>query len=154
MIHRTALSAVLDSRSLLTAALPLALLAYACGGSQPDAAAPPPPPPVEAPIAAAPTPPPATPPADTAQAPAPPAEPTPPPSAWRIAEGIMTPESVLYDAAADRYLVSNINGTTTAVDNNGYITEISGDGKVTKAKFIEGGAGKTKLDAPKGLGLA
>ncbi|HEY3495166.1 MAG TPA: hypothetical protein VGK73_10790 [Polyangiaceae bacterium] len=152
MTYRTALSAVLDSRGLLVAALPFALVAFACGGSQPEAA-PPPPPPVEAPTAAAPTPPPAAATTATAQAPATPPEPTPPPTAWRITEGIQTPESVLYDAAADRYLVSNINGSTTDADNNGYITEISGDGKVTKAKLVEGGAGKTKLDAPKGLGL-
>ena len=31
--------------------------------------------------------------------------------------------------------------------------ELSGDGKVVKAKFIEGGKDKIKLDAPKGLGL-
>jgi len=72
---------------------------------------------------------------------------------WRVTEGIATPESVLYDAANDRYLVSNINGTPSTVDNNGYITEISGDGKVTKPKFIEGGAGKVKLDAPKGSAI-
>ena len=57
--------------------------------------------------------------------------PPPPTPAWRVTEGISTPESVLYDAAADRYLVSNINGKPVDADNNGYITEISGDGKVT-----------------------
>ena len=153
MKYRTALSAVLEARGLLAATLPSALIALACGGTQPEAAPPPPPPPVEAPVAATPTPPPAATAATTAAAPAPAPEPAPPPAAWRIAEGIQTPESVLYDATTDRYLVSNINGSPVAVDNNGYITEISGDGKVTKAKFIEGGAGKTKLDAPKGLGL-
>src|SRR6185503_14181208 len=49
--------------------------------------------------------------------------------------------------------VSNINGGRTDVDNNGYIAELSGDGKVTKPKLIEGGKDKIKLDAPKGLGL-
>jgi sugar lactone lactonase YvrE len=73
---------------------------------------------------------------------------------WRVTEGVSTPESVLYDAASDRLLVSNINGSPSGVDNNGYIMELSADGKVVKAKFIEGGAGKTKLDAPKGLGIA
>jgi sugar lactone lactonase YvrE len=82
-----------------------------------------------------------------------PLEPPPPAPAWRVAEGIATPESVLYDAAADRYLVSNINGKPVDADNNGYITEINGDGKVTKPKLVEGGA-KAKLDAPKGLGIA
>jgi sugar lactone lactonase YvrE len=85
-------------------------------------------------------------------APTPAAEPAPPQTLWRITEGIATPESVLYDAAADRYLVSNINGSPIDADNNGYITEISGDGKVTKAKLVEGGA-KVKLSAPKGMGL-
>ena len=80
----------------------------------------------------------------------PPAAPAP---AWRTT-GFATPESVLYDEVGDRYLVSNINGSPTAVDNNGYITEISPDGKVTKPKFIEGGVGKVKLDAPKGTGIA
>lgn len=70
-----------------------------------------------------------------------------------MTEGVSTPESVLYDAAADRYLVSNINGTPVATDNNGYIMELTGDGKVTKAKLVEGGA-KAKLDAPKGMGIA
>jgi hypothetical protein len=132
MTQRTTFSAVRVSRFWLSAVVPSALIAAACGGSQPEAAPPPVPPPVEAA----------------------PAEPTPPPAAWRVTEGIQTPESVYYDAAADRYLVSNINGSPSGVDNNGYITEISGEGKVTKAKFVEGGAGKTKLDAPKGIALS
>jgi hypothetical protein len=138
----------------LSALAPSMLIAAACGGSQPEAAPPPAPPPVEAPTAAAPTPPPAAAATETAAAPAAPAEPAPPPAAWRVTENIQTPESVFYDAAADRYLVSNINGSPSGVDNNGFITEISGDGKVTKAKLVEGGAGKTKLDAPKGIGLS
>lgn len=80
-----------------------------------------------------------------------PAAPTP---VFRITEGIATPESVLYDEANDRYLVSNINGKPDAADNNGYISELSPDGKVLKEKFIVGGVGKTKLDAPKGTGIS
>jgi sugar lactone lactonase YvrE len=72
----------------------------------------------------------------------------------RFAEGISTPESVLYDEAGDRYLVSNINGKPSDADNNGYIAELSPDGKVTNAKFISGGDKKVKLDAPKGSGIA
>ena len=72
----------------------------------------------------------------------------------RYTEGLATPESVLYDAAHDRYLVSNINGGPTNVDNNGYISELSPDGKVIQAKFIAGGVKNVKLDAPKGLGIA
>ena len=142
------------SRSALTAVPFVLALAAACGGSEQPAAAPPPPlpPPAEPPSTLA------TPQASASAqpAPAPAAAPAPPASTpvWRVADGIATPESVLYDATADRYLVSNINGSPSSVDNNGYITEISGDGKVTKPKFIEGGVGKVKLDAPKGSAIA
>ena len=71
----------------------------------------------------------------------------------QIKEGISTPESVLYDDIEDRYLVSNINGDPIATDNNGFITEISPDGKITRPKFIAGGVNKVKLDAPKGTGI-
>jgi hypothetical protein len=83
-----------------------------------------------------------------------PATPPPPKPVFRITEGLSTPESVLYDAANDRYLVSNINGSPTDADGNGYIAEISPDGKITQGKFIAGGAKNVKLDAPKGLGIA
>jgi len=73
---------------------------------------------------------------------------------FRLTEGIATPESVLYDEVNDRYLVSNINGKPDEADNNGYIMELSPDGKVVKAKFIAGGVDKVKLDAPKGTAIA
>jgi DNA-binding beta-propeller fold protein YncE len=81
--------------------------------------------------------------------------PPPPPAStpvlvWR---DMATPESVLYDEATDRYLVSNINGKPLEADNNGFISELSPDGKVLKQKWIEGAA-KLKLNAPKGMGLA
>ena len=126
-------------------------LAAACGGSQPpvEEAPPPAPPPVaEVPPAPVESPPPAA----AAEAPKP-EEPKAPPAAWRVTDGISTPESVLFDAAGDRFFVSNINGKPNEVDNNGYITELSADGKVVKPKLIEGGKDKIKLDAPKGLGL-
>ena len=126
-------------------------LAVACGSSPPpiEEAPPPAPPPVaEVPPAPVEAPPPAA----TAEAPKP-EEPKAPAAAWRVTDGISTPESVLYDAAGDRFFVSNINGKPTDIDNNGYIVELSGDGKVVKAKLIEGGKDKIKLDAPKGLGL-
>jgi sugar lactone lactonase YvrE len=67
--------------------------------------------------------------------------------------GLMTPESVLYDADQDRYLVSNINGKPADKDNNGFISVLSPDGTVTTLKWIEAGK-KVKLDAPKGLGIS
>ena len=81
-------------------------------------------------------------------------KPTAPTPVWRLTEGVSTPESVLYDEANDRYLVSNINGKPDETDNNGFIMEVSPDGKVTKPKFIAGGEGNVKLDVPKGSGIA
>lgn len=91
----------------------------------------------------------------TPEPPAPPSleKPPAPTPVFRVTDGIATPESVFYDEANDRYLVSNINGKPDEVDNNGYITELSPDGKVIKDKFIAGGVGKVKLDAPKGTGV-
>ena len=60
---------------------------------------------------------------------------------------------MLYDAETDTYLVSNINGAPLDKDNNGYITELSPDGKVVNAKLVEGGKGKVTLHAPKGSAL-
>ena len=68
--------------------------------------------------------------------------------------GFAHPESVVYDADADRYLVSNINGIPSDKDGNGFISALSPDGQVTALKWIEGGKGKVKLDAPKGLAIS
>ena len=132
--------------------LALAALAAACGGSEP-APVPPPAPPPPAPTAAAPAPAPS--PAAATTAPAPEAKPEPkgPTPAVRYT-GLSTPESVLYDEAADRYLVSNINGSPGDADGNGFISVLSHDGQVTNAKWIAGGTNKVKLDAPKGMAIA
>src|SRR5271165_2403955 len=139
-----------SSRLARCACLVLALPAIfaSCGGETPPPAPPPPPPP--APMAAAP--------AASSAAPvasAPPAEPAkpPPPTPAVKYTGFATPESVFYDADADRYLVSNINGKPGEPDNNGFISVLSPDGAVTTLKWIEGGKGKVKLDAPKGMAV-
>jgi len=80
----------------------------------------------------------------------PPPAPVPPPIV--TFKGVFArPESVLYDVAGDRYLVSNINGSPDAADGNGYISELSPDGAVKTPKLIEGGVKDVKLDGPKGL---
>lgn len=81
------------------------------------------------------------------------AKPARPTAAVTFKEGIATPESVLYDAETDTYLVSNINGAPLDKDNNGYIAELNPDGSVVKAKLIEGGQNKVTLNAPKGSAL-
>ena len=77
-----------------------------------------------------------------------------PASEIRVADvGFATPESVLHDPAADVYLVSNINGSPSAVDGNGFISRVSPDGTVTELKWIDGGVDGVTLDAPKGMAV-
>lgn len=90
-------------------------------------------------------------PAAPAVAPAPPAS-TMPRSLSKY-QGLSSPASVLYDAAADRYLVSNVNGAPLAEDDNGFISVLSPAGEVTTLKWIEGGKNHVTLNAPKGLAL-
>ncbi|MBL8919516.1 MAG: SMP-30/gluconolactonase/LRE family protein [Myxococcaceae bacterium] len=82
------------------------------------------------------------------------APPPAPTAAVTVKDGLATPESVLYDAESDTWLVSNINGSPFAKDNNGYVTELAPDGKVVTAKLVEGGQKGVTLNAPKGLALA
>ncbi len=63
--------------------------------------------------------------------------------------GFKTPESVLYDAASDLYLVANINGTPTALDDNGFISRVNPDGSIRDLTFIAGMDATVTLNAPK-----
>ena len=103
----------------------LALLAGACGGDAPD------------PDAAA----------DTAAAP--PSD----PGALAITGEFETPESVLHDAAADVYLVSNIAGSPLEKDGNGFISRVRPDGTVENLRWIDGAGGTVRLSAPKGMAI-
>lgn len=67
--------------------------------------------------------------------------------------GFATPESVLYDADGDVYLVSNINGSPLAVDDNGFISRVSPDGKVQDLAWIDGAVAGVTLNAPKGMAI-
>lgn len=128
------------------------LTTLACGGSSEPAASPTP---NTAAASAAPAPNPEPPAAAATAAPAPsPADAPKAPVPVVRYTGFSTPESVLYDAARDRYLVSNIQGKPVDVDNNGFISELSPDGKVTNLKWIEGGKNKVTLNAPKGMAIS
>ena len=81
------------------------------------------------------------------------AAPAAPKPAMSIAEGLLAPESVFYDADSDTYLVSNVNGDPSAKDNNGFIAEVSPDGKMVNPKVAAGGNGGVTLNAPKGLAV-
>jgi sugar lactone lactonase YvrE len=67
--------------------------------------------------------------------------------------GFSTPESVLHDSAQDIYFVSNIGGSPTAKDNNGFISRVRPDGAIENLKFIEGGRAGVVLNAPKGMAV-
>lgn len=67
--------------------------------------------------------------------------------------GLMTPESVLHDPAADLYLVSNINGNPGAKDGNGFISRVAPDGTIRDLKWIDGAREGVTLNAPKGMAL-
>jgi hypothetical protein len=60
--------------------------------------------------------------------------PAPSAAALRVS-GIREPESVLYDSARDRYLVSNINGNPFAADDNGFIAWVSPAGEVVQTRW-------------------
>jgi len=70
------------------------------------------------------------------------------------AVGFATPESVEYYAAEDVYLVTNINGSPFDVDDNGFISKISPDGKVLDLKWIDGARSDTRLHGPKGAAIS
>ncbi|MGA8513814.1 MAG: SMP-30/gluconolactonase/LRE family protein [Burkholderiaceae bacterium] len=67
--------------------------------------------------------------------------------------GFQTPESVLYDARSDVYLVANINGNPVGQDNNGFISRVSPAGQVLQLKWISGGPNGVTLNAPKGMAI-
>jgi len=68
--------------------------------------------------------------------------------------GFQTPECVLHDEESDVYLVSNINGSETAADGNGFISRLDPQGKVLDLKWIDGSKPGQTLDAPKGMALS
>ena len=67
--------------------------------------------------------------------------------------GLAAPESVFYDVQSDVYLVSNVNGTPLAQDNNGYISRVSPDGKVLDLKWIASGVNGVRLNSPTGMAV-
>ncbi len=66
---------------------------------------------------------------------------------WQL-DGLSNPESVVYDAQRNCLYVSNINGSSSARDNNGFISKVSLQGDVIKMHWAIG------LSAPKGLAIA
>ncbi|MEY4966480.1 MAG: hypothetical protein RL274_2063 [Pseudomonadota bacterium] len=65
--------------------------------------------------------------------------------------GLLNSECVRYDAANDRYLISNLG--TRGPENNGYIAIMSPDGVIANQKFIEGGKNGVTLIDPLGISI-
>jgi sugar lactone lactonase YvrE len=68
-------------------------------------------------------------------------------------DSLEAPEAARFDSELGVYFVSNINGSPLGKDGNGYISRLTREGKVDSLKFIAGGRGGAKLDAPKGIAI-
>lgn len=77
----------------------------------------------------------------------------PEPTRSKSLSGFSTPESVIWDQAQSKWFVSNIDGSPTAKDGNGFISRLSPDGDIDSLKFIAGGRDKVTLNAPKGMAI-
>lgn len=62
-------------------------------------------------------------------------------------EGLQAPESALYDEQRDVLYVSNVAGSPTDKNGQGFISKVSPEGELVEAQWVGG------LNAPKGLGL-
>lgn len=68
------------------------------------------------------------------------------PLVWEVSQGIKAPESAYVEPTSSIVFVSNIgDGGATKKDGDGFISQLTLDGKVTKLKWVTG------LNAPKGL---
>ena len=77
----------------------------------------------------------------------------PPPDSLAVADSFQTPESVLYDSVMDVYVVSNINGSPAAKDDNGFLSRVGPDGRVVELRWVDGASDSVTLHAPKGMGI-
>lgn len=67
--------------------------------------------------------------------------------------GLAQPESVLFDPVADVYLVSNLNGSPAAEDDNGFVSIVRPDGTLVAERWIDGASEEITLNAPKGMAI-
>jgi sugar lactone lactonase YvrE len=67
--------------------------------------------------------------------------------------GLRSPESALWDPAGGVYLVSNINGSPFARDDNGFISRLDVMGRPLLWRWINGADTNVALHAPKGMAI-
>lgn len=63
------------------------------------------------------------------------------------------PESVAWDSARSRYLITNVHGEADVADGNGYILPVGRDGRATEDGRLGPDSPGLRLDAPKGIAL-
>jgi sugar lactone lactonase YvrE len=68
-------------------------------------------------------------------------------------DSLENPEAARFDPELGVYFVANVNGVPFAKDGNGYISRLTRDGKVDSLRFIAGGRGGVRLNAPKGMAI-
>lgn len=66
---------------------------------------------------------------------------------WESDSTLRVPESVLFDPSTDIIYVANIDGKSDELDGNGFISQMTTEGKITNLRWATG------LNAPKGMGL-
>lgn len=66
---------------------------------------------------------------------------------WSLDDGLDMPESAIYNADENVIYVSNIAGSPSDQDGNGYISKVSPEGEMVEEQWVTG------LDAPKGMAL-
>jgi sugar lactone lactonase YvrE len=67
--------------------------------------------------------------------------------------GLRQPESALWDSAGGVWLVSNVNGSPLARDDNGFISRMDARGRPMLWRWIDGADTAVALNAPKGMAL-
>ncbi len=72
------------------------------------------------------------------------------PKRLAVVEGLSVPEALSYDAKHNAYFVSNVNGNPGLKENKGFISRITGDGKLDSLHFIQGGRNGVELNGPLG----
>lgn len=68
-----------------------------------------------------------------------------------LGDSLRNPESVAWDARRGELLVSNVNGSSTAKDGNGFISRVGMDGGLRQARLVDPTRRGTTLHAPKGM---
>lgn len=66
-------------------------------------------------------------------------------------DSLRGPESVTWDGARDRYLITNVAGEPAAEDGNGFITSVSRSGDTVRRRALTGSSLGASLDGPKGI---